>query len=64
MKLLDFKGLAGKGVRFSDVHLSRLIAAKKFPKPVKIGNRLHWSEDEVDAFIEAKLAERDGVEAA
>jgi prophage regulatory protein len=63
MKLLDFEDLPRKGIRFSSVHLWRLIRAGDFPKPVKIGNRNHWVEAEIDDFIAAKLAERDEVAA-
>ena len=59
MKLLDHKGLAEKGVKFSDTHIWRLIREHDFPKPVKIGNRNHWVEQEVDRYIREKLAERD-----
>jgi prophage regulatory protein len=60
MKLLDFDALADKGIKFSDTHIWRLIRDRDFPKPVKIGNRNHWVETEIDQYIEAKLAERDG----
>jgi prophage regulatory protein len=59
MKLLDYDALADKGIQFSDTHIWRLIRAGDFPKPVKIGNRNHWVETEIDQYIEAKLAERD-----
>jgi prophage regulatory protein len=64
MKLLDQDGLAQKGVQFSDTHIWRLIRAGQFPKPIKIGNRNHWVESEIDDYIADKLAERDRVEAA
>ena len=60
MKLLDYDALADKGIKFSDTHIWRLIRDGDFPKPVKIGNRNHWVETEIDQYIEAKLAERDG----
>ena len=60
MKLLDFDALVNKGIKFSDTHIWRLVRAGVFPKPVKIGNRNHWVETEIDQYIEAKLAERDG----
>lgn len=38
----------------------RLIAAKKFPPAVSLGpGSVGWIEDEVDAWIEARIAERD-----
>jgi prophage regulatory protein len=59
MKLLDFDALADKGIKFSDTHIWRLVRAGDFPKPVKIGNRNHWVEAEIDQYIAHKLAERD-----
>lgn len=59
MKLLDLDGLALKGIKFSDTHIWRLIRAGDFPKPLKIGNRNHWVEAEIDAYVEAKLAQRE-----
>ena len=60
MKLLDLEGLAARGIKFSDTHIWRLIRAGDFPRPVKIGNRNHWSEEEIDAYIADKLGQRDG----
>jgi prophage regulatory protein len=59
MRLLDFAGLDAKGIKFSDTHIWRLIRAGNFPKPVRIGNRLHWVESEIDEYVAAKLAQRD-----
>jgi prophage regulatory protein len=59
MRLLDFDGLAEKGIKFSDTHIWRLIRAGEFPKPVKIGKRNHWIETEIDQYIADKLAQRD-----
>lgn len=63
MKLLDTAALADKGIHFSDTHIWRLIRAGAFPKPVKIGNRNHWVETEIDQYIADKLKQRDGVAA-
>ncbi len=30
----------------------RDVAAGRLPKPIKIGGRLYWREDEVEAFVE------------
>ena len=60
MKHLDFDALKQKGVRFSDTHIRRLVRAGKFPKPIKVGCRDHWSEVEIDQYIADKLAQRDG----
>jgi prophage regulatory protein len=43
----------------------RLAAAGVFPSPVKLGERASaWSEQEVAAWIEARLAERERPDAA
>lgn len=36
----------------------RGVAAGELPKPIKIGGRTLWSLPEIEALIEAKLAER------
>jgi prophage regulatory protein len=61
MKLIDARGLKEKGLDYSDTHRTRLIRAGRFPKPIKLGphSKLHWSEQEIDDLIAAKLAERD-----
>jgi len=39
----------------------RLMAAGKFPKPIQLAPRsVGWLESEVDAWIAARVAERDG----
>jgi prophage regulatory protein len=49
-----------KGWPYSRQHTYRLIRDGKFPKPIKLGeNRIAFSEDEVDACIKARMAERD-----
>ena len=59
MKLLDYAALPDKGIKFSYMHLRRLVRAGKFPKPIKVGCRDHWAEAEVDQYIADKLAQRD-----
>jgi prophage regulatory protein len=61
MRLLDYEGLNAKGFRYSRAHLWRLIKAGRFPRPIKLGlgSRNAWIEQEIDAFIESKVAERD-----
>lgn len=36
-----------------------LIAAGKFPKPVKVGSSTRFSERECHAFVQERIAERD-----
>ena len=61
MKLLDYEDLAAKGIKFSDTHIWRLVRTGDFPRPVKIGKRNHWVEDEIDQYLADKIAQRDAV---
>jgi prophage regulatory protein len=59
-RLLDYQALRERGIPWSRVHVSRLEAAGKFPQHIALGeNSIAWFEDEVDAFLEKKAAERD-----
>ena len=41
------------------------MAAGSFPRPVKLGARsVGWASDEVDSWIDARVAERDAGESA
>ncbi len=65
MRLIGDEGLREKGVRYSRPHRWRLIRAGLFPRPVKLsGGRNLWIESEVDAWINARIAERDAGEKA
>lgn len=65
MKLLSMDELKPeKGISYSRPHLFRLIKAGKFPVPLKLGeNRNAFVEAEIDAWLEARLAERDAANA-
>lgn len=59
-RLIPYESLATKCIPYSKPHLWRLERAGKFPKRVKTGaGRYAYVEAEVDAYIEAKIAERD-----
>jgi prophage regulatory protein len=59
VKLLSTQDLSNKGINFSRQHRHRLIREGKFPAPVKIGDATNgFIEAEIDAWIEAKIAER------
>jgi prophage regulatory protein len=65
MKLIAMHALDDKGIPYSRAHLYRLIRAKKFPEPIRLGeNRIAFIEDEIDAWLEGKRTERDAPEAA
>ena len=65
VQLLAFSDLAERGVPFSRQHLWRLIKAKRFPAPVKLGgNTNRWVESEVDDWLRRQIEQRDAPEAA
>jgi len=52
-------------VGFSRSHLWRLVKQGKFPQPIPLGpNSRGWLESEVQAFIAARVAERNAGTAA
>ena len=64
MKLLAYKDLRpSKGIDYSKTQLWRLEKCGKFPRRVPLtGNpngRHGWVESEIDAWIQARIAERD-----
>jgi prophage regulatory protein len=59
-RLVPYPALKERGIPFTRVHLRRLEDAGKFPLHIDLGeNTIAWFEDELDAFIERKAAERD-----
>ena len=59
MKLLR-KAVAADRVGYHPEHLMRLVRAGKFPKPVLLGPRtVAFVEDEVNAWLQERIAERD-----
>jgi len=60
MRLISMNELDERGIPYSRAHIYRLIHAKKFPAPVRLGeNRIAFVEAEIDAWLESKVAERD-----
>ena len=66
MRILSFEDLRSeKGIPYSKVDLWRLERDGKFPKRVPLGQSRHgWLDSEIDGWITARMAERDGMEAA
>jgi prophage regulatory protein len=61
-RLLDSGDLRALGINYGRVHLHRLIQARKFPAPVKLGeNRNAWVASEIHAWIDARIHARDTV---
>jgi prophage regulatory protein len=49
------------GIPYSHQHIARLEKAGKFPKRIQVGQcRVAWLFSEVEAWMNARLAERDG----
>jgi prophage regulatory protein len=61
MRIIPRNRLSEKGIDFSSEWIRQLVAAGKFPKPLKIGNRVAFVEDEVDAWLRDRAAERDSI---
>jgi prophage regulatory protein len=58
--LISRQQLKTKGITYSRAHLWRLERDCKFPRRVMLGaGKLAYVEAEVDAYIAAKIAERD-----
>ena len=59
MRFIRKKELRAK-VGYSPAHIDRLEQAGDFPKRINLGpNSVAWLEHEVEAWIEARVAERD-----
>jgi prophage regulatory protein len=64
-RLLTYQDLRARGIPWTRVHVGRLETAGKFPQHIDLGaNSIAWFEDEIDAFLEEKAAERDRGKAA
>ncbi len=61
MKILTVADLKPeKGINYSRSHLYRLVAAGRFPRPLRLGvGRIGFIESELDDWLEARAAERD-----
>jgi prophage regulatory protein len=59
-RVVDFPGLVEMGVRYTPRHLRRLVKAREFPSPFKLGKgRNYWWLDEIEAYFGARIKERD-----
>ena len=62
MRLLSKRQVA-ENVGFHPEHIMRLARAGRFPRPIKCGSTencaVRFVADEVDAWINARMAERD-----
>jgi prophage regulatory protein len=62
LKIITFDQLGSiKGIFYSRDHLRRKVKADEFPKPITVSDRrIAWIEAEVDAWLAARVAQRDG----
>ena len=59
MKILRLTDVQER-VPYSKNHIYRLIRAGKFPQRVRLGPaRVGWVEEEIEAWVAAKVRERD-----
>jgi prophage regulatory protein len=60
IKILKRTAVRRKCAIASDQHLHQLVRSRRFPAPIKLGCRsVGWISAEVDAWIRARIAERD-----
>lgn len=60
MRFLTYTDLKGLGVTYCRTQLWRLERAGKFPARVPLGeNRVAWVEDEIKAWMKARVEARD-----
>ncbi len=60
LRLIRYEDLRSKAITYSKPHLWRLEKAGLFPKRVPLSaGRYAYVESEIDAYIQAKIAERD-----
>jgi prophage regulatory protein len=65
VRLIPYETLRSKGIPYSKPHMWRLEKAGNFPRRVPIGaGRYAYVEEEIDAYIAQKIAERDARSAA
>lgn len=54
-KVIDYKELADWGIKYTRVHLRRLIRAEKFPKPIQLSdNRIAWDEKAIEKWLASR----------
>jgi predicted DNA-binding transcriptional regulator AlpA len=58
-RILTKADLKARGIDFNSSTLWRKAKAGKFPRPVKVGNRNGWPDNEIDEYVESLITERD-----
>jgi predicted DNA-binding transcriptional regulator AlpA len=60
-KILSKADLRARGIDLNNSTIWRKTKAGKFPKPVRVGNRNGWLDNEIDEYVQSLIAERDAV---
>lgn len=67
MRVLLTKQATAERLGVHPEHVMKMVRQGRFPKPIRMGDSfrhaVRWAEDEVEAWIAAKLAARDAVSA-
>jgi predicted DNA-binding transcriptional regulator AlpA len=63
-QLIPYEDLKSKNILYCKSYLWRLEKKRKFPRRVLIGHRAFYLEREIDAWIAARISERDAEVAA
>ena len=59
MRVLVHKQLKDKGIPWCREHVARKVKAREFPQPISLSaHRIAWLETEIDAWLEARAADR------
>jgi prophage regulatory protein len=60
VRVLSDEDLPDRGIKYSRQHRHRLIKRGLFPRPLKIGGGTNaWLENEIDQYLQDRIAERD-----
>jgi prophage regulatory protein len=63
IRLVSYEELRGRGITYTKRSLWRLERVGKFPKRVNSGARVSWVGSEIDEYLRALIAARDGAAA-
>jgi prophage regulatory protein len=59
-RMLSHADLQDRGIKYSRQHIHRLVKRGLFPRPVKLGGGTNaWPENEIDQYLEERIAARD-----
>lgn len=59
-KLVSREGLRDRGITGSPTTIWRQVRSGVLPAPIRIGGKTYWLEDELNAWLAARVAARDG----